>query len=76
MLKFVAIGAVVGFLLAYFVLSSASESPAVPAAPVAPPPVAVPLKRPENMDQLMKLQPLPPGMPPLGRLGSLDAGAR
>jgi hypothetical protein len=66
MIRYVAIGAVVGFLFAYFLLSRGGEesaAPVAPPAPVAAPVQAVPLPRPKG-SELMKLQPLPSDVAP------------
>ena len=79
MIKYVAIGAVVGFVLAYFLISQSSRDPSSPAVE-APARVEAPVRAappsPLTIDERSRLQPLPPNtVQPRTRL-ALDGGKR
>ena len=71
MIRYVAIGAVVGFVFAFFLLSRSSEDLTAPPVDVPVVPQMIAPSRP-NPSELMRLQPLPPGLSQ--RAAPIDAG--
>ncbi len=74
MIRYVLLGAVVGFVVAYFLLSSGSKDLTAPPPDAAPHVLAAPAR--PNPEELMRMQPLPANMARRGMPLDGDAGPR